>query len=103
MGKKKREVIELDYDTISDFWDDLYFEKSSTELDGVKFTNVDRTNYSNTRCDGECYDYIVKRESDGKCFKYSWWEGGSDGHSFSDGDNTLTEVFPEVITTTIYK
>ncbi len=98
----EREVIKLEYDDIMDFWDALFFDNSSTELNGDIYTRVAKINTSEY-CDGECFEYIVERESDMKYFKYSWWEGGSSGYQFSYGDNTLTEVFPKQVITVTYE
>lgn len=94
-----REIITLEYDEILDFWDSIYFENSQGEINGVTFTRMDKINTSEFS-DGESFEYIVQRQTDGKYFKFSWWEGGSDGYVFSNGKNSLTEVFPEIITTT---
>lgn len=97
----KPEIIKLEYDTILEFWNELYFKDSSTELNGETFTHIEKINTSEFS-DGESFDYIVQRKSDGKYFKYHWWEGGNSGYIFSDEKNTLEEVFPEVINKTIW-
>lgn len=47
------------------------------------------------------YDLILQRESDNKYFKieYQEWPAGQD----TLGEENLYEVFPEIITTVIYK
>jgi hypothetical protein len=55
---------------------------------------------------GKDYTAILKRKEDGKFFSLDflewdiWWEYSSD---FDSMPEELEEVFPEVITTTIYK
>jgi hypothetical protein len=101
----EREVIQLDYETIYELWNDLYFDNSTTELDGIKFTKIEKINTSDY-CDGECHDVIVQRDTDKKYFKFSYWEGdfnSSGNYQFSDGDNTLTEVFPRQIISVVYE
>ena len=54
--------------------------------------------------DGESWDIVVKRQSDSKFFKWNCWDAGEyNGYKMESGDNYMEEVFPEVITRTIYK
>ncbi len=43
-------------------------------------------------CDGDCHNIIVKRESDGKFFKFYWWWHPSSGDYIFE-EHFLTEVF----------
>ena len=54
--------------------------------------------------DGESWDIVVKRESDDKFFKWNCWDAGShNGYMMENGDNYMEEVFPKVITKTVYE
>lgn len=98
----EREIVQFeDEETISDFWNDLYWENSTAMYNGQQYTHI--TKVHRRDCDGECADWILKRESDGKYFKLEWWEGGSDGYEFASGDNQLVEVFPRQIITVKYE
>jgi hypothetical protein len=101
----KKEIIQLEYDEIREFWNELYYPKSSTELKGEIFEHVEKINTSQYS-DGESWDYIVKRKSDGKLFKFNVWDAGEhNGYIFSDGDpnNTLTEVIQKKVQTNKYE
>lgn len=102
MSKEEREIIQLDYDTIKEFWDDTYDENSVGTLNGESFSKIETINTSDMS-DGDSNEIIVCRKTDSKYFKFSWWEGGSDGYEFSYGDNTLEEVTPKTISKTIYE
>jgi hypothetical protein len=54
--------------------------------------------------DGPSWDIVVKRQSDGKYFKWHCWDGGyHNGYMMEGGDNYMEEVFPKVITATIFE
>lgn len=99
--KTKREIIELSYDRIQEFWDDLYFQNSTAELNGDTYTHIEKINQSEFS-DGESWDFIIKRNSDGKFFKLHTWES-SHGMVFSNDKNTIEEVFPKTVTVTKYE
>lgn len=97
----EREIVQFpDKETISEFWNDLYWENSSVVYEGYKYTHVEKIHRHN--CDGECADWILQREHDGKYFKLKWWEGGSDGYEFNNGDNSIEEIFPKQTITVEY-
>jgi hypothetical protein len=99
--KKVREKIDLDHDTLMDLWDNVNYKGDSHELNGEKYTHVDKINTSD-KSDGDSWDYIVQRKSDGKHFKFNVWDAGShNGYVFED--KFLEEVFPKTVTTTKYK
>lgn len=85
----KREKIELSNDELMDLWDGIYFEGSSYELNDETYTHVKMINKSDFS-DGPSWDYIVKRKSDDKFFKFHIWES-SNGYKFKD--EFLIEVF----------
>jgi hypothetical protein len=54
--------------------------------------------------DGPSWDIVVQRQNDGKYFKWNCWDAGDhNGYIMEHGDNLMKEVFPEVITKTIWK
>lgn len=96
-NQEKREVIQLTYEQINNLREAIWFKDGSTFIYGTEtYTRVKKINTSEYS-DGESYEYIVQRMSDKKYFKFDWWE--HDGGIFSDGENTLTEVFPYSETT----
>jgi hypothetical protein len=98
-----REKINFDDETMNDLWNGVYSTNSSVEIKGDTYTQIAVINTSE-KSDGESHDYIVQRKSDGKYFKFNVWDAGShNGNIFSDGDDSLTEVFPKTITKTIYE
>ena len=101
--KTKKEVINFDDETMHDLWNGVGYKDSSVEIMGQTYTRVDKINTSEYS-DGESHDYIIQRKSDGKYFKFHVWDAGDhNGYIFSDGDDSLTEVFPKTITKTIYE
>jgi hypothetical protein len=96
-----RVTLDFDKETMFELWEGVYFEDSSVEINAETYTHIDVINTSDYS-DGESHDYIIQRKSDNRYFKFNVWEaGGNNGYIFSDGDHSLTEVFPE--TKTIYK
>jgi hypothetical protein len=101
MENKEREIIKFDYETISTLWNKIYFKGNVYEIDGDSFVQVDKINESEY-CDGDCFKYIIQRKSDGKYFKFDVWNTESET-IFSDGENSLTEVFRRIIEKVIYE
>jgi hypothetical protein len=96
----EREKIYLTEEELMDF---DYTGGSEWKLrnETYKFVQEIRTDEMS---DGPSWDIIVKRVSDGKYFKWNCWDAGDyNGYQMSDGDNYMEEVFPEVITKTIYR
>jgi len=60
-------------------------------INDEKYTFVEQI-YANWRCEGICWDTIVKRESDGKFFKFDVWDTSRE-YIFGEWDKGLTEVF----------
>jgi len=54
----------------------------------------------NNHCDGQGTDVIVKRESDGKYFKFTWILSFSETYHM---DDEMLEVFPKTIKTIKYE
>jgi len=102
--KKGLDRVTIDYDqeTMGDLWDGVYYDGSSIEINGETYTHIDKINTSDYS-DGESHDYIVQRKSDERYFVFNVWEAGNNGYIFSDGDHSLTEVFPKTIIKTIYE
>ncbi len=96
----KREKINLSEEELEDF--DFTSDSGAWLLrdETYKFVETIRTDEFS---DGESWDTIVRRESDGKFFKWNCWEGGSDGYQMESGDNYMEEVFPKTITKVIYE
>lgn len=95
-----REIFQfVDKEAIANFWNKLYHIGNSTNYGGEIYTTVDIVYRRN--CDGECGDWIIKRESDGKYFKIDWWEGGNDGYEFHG--NKIIEVFPKQVISVTYE
>jgi len=98
-----REKINFNDETMHDLLSGVYHKGNSVVIMGETYTHVDIINTSEFS-DGESHDYIVKRKSDKKYFKFNVWDAGyHNGIIFSDGDDSLTEVFPKTITKTTYK
>jgi len=55
--------------------------------------------YMDGSCDGECHNVIILREKDNKYFKFTW-NYYHENYYFQD---KFVEVFPTIITKTIYK
>lgn len=71
------------------------------ELRSETYVYVDTTR-TDTTSDGPSWDTIVKRQSDGKFFKWNCWDTG---HQFcmEHGNNYMEETFPKQVTITIYE
>lgn len=95
----EREVIILSDDELSDF--DFTSTHGAFNVRGDLYYFVGEIRTDDTS-DGESWETIVQRDSDDKFFKWDTWDSGSGGYLMSDGDNTITEVFPESKTNTIY-
>ncbi len=94
MGRKKkieREKIEMSSIDILELWDKLYHIGDSTEVNGETFKTIHIENTSEFS-DGESWDYIVERQSDGKFFKFHVWDAGYH-NGFIVEDEYLEEVF----------
>lgn len=92
----QREKINFDYETIRELWNGVYFK-------GEIYKQIEKINTSEYS-DGESWDYIIQRNSDGKYFTFHVWDAGEhNGYIFSDETNSLTEVFPKTITKIIYE
>lgn len=93
-----REIIQLTKEELEDFG---FTGGSVWELrdETYEFIEEIRTDkYS----DGPSWDTIVKRKSDEKFFKWNCWDASRE-YVMEYGDNCIKEVFPEIITKTIYK
>jgi hypothetical protein len=97
---KERERIYLTDEELENF---DFTGGSKWELRGetYNFVEIIRTDqYS----DGPSWDTVVKRQSDGKYFKWNCWDAGDyNGYMMEDGDNYIEETFPKTITTTIFE
>jgi len=97
---EEREIIHLNENSIRDLWNGVYFTGSSVEVEGETYTSVEKINTSEYS-DGESWEYIVQRQSDKKFFKFSVWDSSRE-YVFSDGENTLEEVFQKLKTIVEY-
>jgi hypothetical protein len=95
----EKEKIYLTEEELNDFG----FTRTFGEwlLRGEKYTYEDEIR-TDQYSDGESWDTVVKRESDGKFFKWGCWDAGSE-FVMEHGDNCMVEVFPKTITTVIYE
>lgn len=60
-----------------------FTRRSTFELEGERYKFIE--DYPSRMSDGEDHNYVFKRESDGKLFKYFWWYHHSSGDDiFSD-------------------
>lgn len=89
----KREIIKIDED---EFEDQTGY--GPWEWEGEVYDKV--AEFPNTHCDGQGTDVIVKRQSDGKFFKFTWILTRSENYHM---DDEMTEVFERTIVTTIYE
>ena len=100
----KREKIKLTEEELKLFDFTAGYIGAKWEVQGeiYYYTETIRTDVSS---DGESWDTIVQRESDNKFFKWNCWDAGShNGYIMSDRDEyQIQEVFPEVISKTVYK
>lgn len=86
-----KEKVELTHDELMDLWNGVYFKDSIYELNGISYKQVDIINTSE-KSDGDSWDYIVERQSDGKFFKFNVWDAGErNGYIFEE--KFLIEVF----------
>jgi hypothetical protein len=92
----KREKIKFSEEQMFDLWNGVYYKGKVFEFEGDTYTQVDKINTSDYS-DGPSHDYIVKRGSDGKYFKFHVWDAGEhNGYIISDGQEyPMEEVFPE--------
>lgn len=75
---------------LSDLWNGVYHLGSSCIIQNEEYTSVQINNTSD-QSDGDSWDYIVKRTSDGKFFCFNVWDAGRNGYLFEDG---IYEVEP---------
>lgn len=101
---KNRERISVDQDELYYMWevwdvgsDD--FLNTEFQLGDNFYTPFDEVNVTD-RYDNEASDYIIKRKSDDKLFKFNVEQTNYHGSVFSD---YIEEVFPRTITKTIYE
>lgn len=87
--KQERILIEMSEEKQLELWDAVYFIGRSYELDGETYTSVDKINTSEYS-DGDSWDYIVQRKSDGLYFKFNVWEAPSGWQCQDEG---LEQVF----------
>jgi RAB protein geranylgeranyltransferase component A len=96
----EREIIKLTEEELEYF--DFTRTHGSWELRDEKynFVNEIRTDQFS---DGESWDTIVQRESDGKFFKWNSWDAGEhNGYFMEHEENSMKEVFPKNVTITTY-
>lgn len=94
----EKEKVYLTEEELEDF--DFTGRHGTWKLRGETYTYVDDIDTSRYS-DGESWDTLVKRESDGKFFKWNCWDGGySNGYIMQHGDNYMVEAIPTKIITT---
>lgn len=88
---KEREKIELTQDQLMELWNGVYHKSNEYELKGEMYRQVLKINTSDMS-DGPSWDYIIKRKSDDKFFKFNIWDAGEyNGYIFED--EYIIEVF----------
>jgi hypothetical protein len=98
----EREVIKL----TNEQWCDIVFE-NYIKVNGekIEFEEI-QDNYDGSRRHTEDHHKILKRVSDGKFFKVDYETSVKDEMGWNEcneGETEADEVFPEQVTTTIYK
>ena len=88
---KERLLIEMSNEEQLELCDAVYYIGKSYELDGETYTSVDKINTSEYS-DGESWDYIVQRKSDGLYFKFNVWDAG-EHNGYLCEDEGLEQVF----------
>jgi hypothetical protein len=98
MDNKEREKINLTEEELEDF---DFTGGSKWELRGETYNFVERIR-TDEFSDGPSWDIVVKRESDGKYFKWNCWDSGRAYHMES-GDNYMEEVYQKINTKITYE
>lgn len=81
---KEKEIIECSSEELRDLWNGVYYKGNKYEFKGDIYEQVDKIDTSRYS-DGPSWDYIVKRKSDGKFFKFNVWDAGDhNGYIFED-------------------
>jgi len=94
MKKIEREKIILTHDELMDLWNGVYYIEREYNVKDETYSQVKKINTSDYS-DGPSWDYILKRKSDGKFFKFNVWDaGGNNGYIFED--EYLIEVFEKI-------
>ena len=97
----EREKILLSEKDLYEF--DITKKRGTWELFGETYVYIDNIR-TDAQSDGPSWDTIVKRESDGKFFKWNCWDAGDyNGYLMESGNNFMTETFPRDIITTVYE
>ena len=94
----KREKIKLTTAELEDF-DFTGGEEWQLRGETYKFVETIRTDEFS---DGPSWDTVVRRESDGKFFKWNCWDAGRT-YEMESGNNYMEEVFQKTITKVIYE
>lgn len=97
----EKEIINSTQDELLELWNDVYHEGRTGELYGETYKNIKTINTSEYS-DGESWDYILERKSDGKFFKLHVWDAG-DHNGYLIQSEYLEEVKAKKITDTIYE
>ena len=95
----KREKIKLTPEELENFeFATTGYEGDKWQLRGETYSYVD-TIRTDEMSDGPSWDVVVKRESDGKYFKWNCWDAGDyNGYMMESGDNYMEQVFPKLKT-----
>lgn len=90
---KKREKIKIPMDS-DKFYFDFTQDYKPFELEGETYEFVE--DYPSRKSDGEDHNYVFKRKSDGKLFKYFWWYSHSSGNYYFE-NREMIEVEEVII------
>ncbi len=99
MEKQERIFIPMSGEQQLELWDGLYHKGTSYKMNGEVYTHITRINTSDFS-DGDSWDYIVQRKSDGLFFKFNVWDAG-EHNGYICEDSGLEQVFET--TTVTYK
>lgn len=97
--KMEREIIKIT--DIEEFGDVTGY--GPWKWGGETYKKIEKIHQHN--CDGECWDTIIQRESDGKFFKMEVWDN-NERYVLDGGDGTddyIEEVFQKHIIKIVYE
>jgi len=89
----KREKIKIPEDSKNFEFD--FTNRQTFELKGQTYDFIE--DYPSRTSDGEDHNFVFKRRSDGKLFKYFWWYSYSSGSYYFE-EREMVEVEEVVIT-----
>lgn len=89
--KRIREKIDATQEEILELWNGVYHPNDEYEFKGQTYIHM-KTASASDYPDGDSWDFIIKRKSDGKYFKFNVWNAG-EHNGYVVEDEYLIEVF----------